>query len=192
MAPPQPPAVQVIVRPVSRLVVSNGHPSTSAHPAAIRDRATDSSGSRRGRPAIEATSRDTEVIDKPVPQREPHTSVGEPSLLKVIDQQTCDGAYLPGPVGGPLSPNRWLNMVRAKFFREADGTRWLKFYLNGSDPVNLPVTVTDKEVNSPLPTILRSRCCRRASITLQASRNALTGRSTSLVERHGAHPLSTL
>ena len=146
VTPPQPSAVQAIARPVSRLMVSNAHPSTSAHPAAIRDRATDTPGRVVGRPAIEASSRDTEVIDKPVSQRQPHTSLGELSLLKVIDQQTCDGAYLPGPVGGPLSPNRWLNMVRAKFFREADGTRWLKFYLNGSDPVNLPVTVTDKEV----------------------------------------------
>ena len=72
----------------------------------------------------------------------------EPSLLGAIDQQTCNGVYFPGSNGGTQSGAGWgyLNFIRTKFFRAADGKPWLKFYLGVRDPVNLPVTMTGREV----------------------------------------------
>jgi beta-lactamase regulating signal transducer with metallopeptidase domain len=157
----QPSGVQVAARPVIRPIVGN------TRPLPPRNRATDTQGDGVARRNVEPASlprtspRSIEDADRSnttgaagevsharASQREGHPPPGEPSLLKVIDQQTCDGVYLPGPIGGTPSAAGWgsLNILRAKFFREGDGTQWLKFYLGVRDPVNLPVTVTGKEV----------------------------------------------
>ncbi len=68
-----------------------------------------------------------------------HPAAKEPNLLKLIDQQTCSGAYLPSASG--RYPGSWLNMISAKFFRNADGTAWLTFHVGGQTPVDLPVRV---------------------------------------------------
>ena len=90
-----------------------------------------------------------ELRHAPLPsEREGHAPAGEPSLLEVIDQQSCNGVYLPGAVGGSSSGNGWgyLNMLRAKFSRGADGRPWLKIYFGTREPLNLPVEVAGREV----------------------------------------------
>jgi beta-lactamase regulating signal transducer with metallopeptidase domain len=85
-----------------------------------------------------------EVGQAPSSQDEDHLPASEPPLLKQIDEQTCSGAYLPGPWGrGNFA---WLNLVRAKFFRKADGTAWLTFSLGTRTPVDLPIRVTGTEI----------------------------------------------
>ena len=164
--PQQPSGVQMAARPTSRPLISNTHPLPPARAAQVRSRTASAQIDLGGRTIVEAVSlprTSPGIVDAAIhsnstggtgevsharfSQQEAHPPLGEPSLLKVIDQQTCDGVYLPGPYGGPQS-NGWgsLNLVRARFFREADGTSWLKFYLGVRDPVNLPVTVTGKEV----------------------------------------------
>ena len=167
VTPQQPSAVQVVSRRVPRPPVSNTHAWPAVRAAQIRNQAISTQGEsvarinaealgQRRTPSgiVDVASRSNtinaadEVGHVPPSQRDVHPALAEPSLLKVIDQQTCNGLYLPASVGGALNSSSWgaLNMIRAKFFREADGTSWLKFSLGARDPVNLPVTVTAKEV----------------------------------------------
>ena len=164
----QPVSVRVAARPIPRPIVSNTHAWPLARVEQVRDRATNTQGGDAvARTVNEAVSlprpsppgnietsnhRNTtgganEVSHEPLTPRENYPPLAAPSLLKVIDQQTCDGVYLPGAVGGSGSGG-WgsLNIVRAKFFREPNGRSWLKFYLGVRDPVELPVTVTGQEV----------------------------------------------
>ena len=161
----QPSGVQVAPRPISRTMGGSMHPWPPARAVQVRSRVADTHGNVVARSNGEAlsiprpsrsiiddadpkpTGDAGEVRHAPALQGEGNPSLGEPSLLKVIDQQTCDGVYLPGAMGGAQSSG-WgaLNIIRAKFFREANGSSWLKFYLGVRDPVSLPVTVTGKEV----------------------------------------------
>ncbi len=157
--------VQLAARPVSRPVVSTVRPP--ARSVQVRSRPNDTQGdvvawrtvlaphSSRGLPGFieDAHHSNTpgstgEVRYGIASQREGQSPLVEPSPLKVFDQQTCDGVYLPGSIGGAQSGNGWaaLNVMKAKFFRQANGMPWLKLYLGMRDPVDLPVTVTGKEV----------------------------------------------
>ena len=70
----------------------------------------------------------------------------KPPLLKLIDDRICSGVYLPDHASGFV--NAGLNLVRAKFFRDASGTPWLTFFLGGHIPVVQPVTVTQGDDHS--------------------------------------------
>jgi beta-lactamase regulating signal transducer with metallopeptidase domain len=160
----QPSGVPVAPRPVLRPMVGNTLRLPPARVEQSRSRAIDTQGSVAAHRYVEAMSPPEvssgsigdadhsniiggagEVRHAAASQRVDHPAAGEPALLKVIDQQTCEGVYLPSGASGGSG---WgpLNMFRAKFFREADGMPWLKLYLNTRDPVNLPVTMTGKGV----------------------------------------------
>ncbi len=65
---------------------------------------------------------------QPPPSRQTgQPSAGEPPLPKRIDEPSCTGVYLPKP-GGPRASGS-VDFVQAKYFRDRDGTPWLKLFL---------------------------------------------------------------
>ena len=161
-APPRPaPAAHASARPIPHQV------ARAAIPVVLARQATRNGDARhvpeaplgpeaarvgvRPRPneglTLTAASSRTPADDGPAPasHRNGHSPATEPPILKIIDQQTCNGVYLPGPYGGRYEPN-WLNMVKARFFREADGRPWLALDISGQAAIASPVTVKGNEV----------------------------------------------
>ncbi len=64
----------------------------------------------------------------------------ERPVLKLINNRTCTGVYLPQRGAG--STNGETNIVRTTLFQDASGTSWLTFFIDGQTPVIQPVTVT--------------------------------------------------
>jgi beta-lactamase regulating signal transducer with metallopeptidase domain len=163
----QSPGVQLAARSMAQSTASIAHPLPPARAPQMRNRASDAPSNEAARARIATVSlprRTAGAVDEAnhsstadvaggvrhasSSSREARPPINEPSLLEAIDQQSCDGVYLPGAVGGAGSGNGWgyLNILRARFFREADGRPWLKIYFGTRDPLNLPVEVTGKEV----------------------------------------------
>ena len=162
----QPSRVEVAARPTSRLLVTNTHPAPPTRRVQARSPAIDSQGGVVARAGLEAlnlppgTHGATEGAERSAPtdgagradlalveQRAGRRPLVEPSLFKVLDQQTCTAVYLPGS-GGSQNGTGWepLNFMRARFFLEANGRSWLKLYLGERNPVTLPIKVTDNEL----------------------------------------------
>jgi hypothetical protein len=161
----QSPGVQLAARSMAQSTASIAHPLPPARAPQMRNRASDAPSNEAARARIATVSlprRTAGAVDEAnhsstadvaggvrhasSSSREARPPINEPSLLEAIDQQSCDGVYLPGAVGGAGSGNGWgyLNILRARFFREADGRPWLKIYFGTRDPLNLPVEVTGK------------------------------------------------
>ena len=67
----------------------------------------------------------------------------ERPVLRLINNQICTGVYKPQRAAGLVDDG--LNLVRAKFFQDANGTPWLTFFPGGQTPVIQPVMVTHGE-----------------------------------------------
>ena len=67
----------------------------------------------------------------------------ERPVLRLINNQICTGVYMPQRATGLVDSG--LNLIRAKFFQDANGTPWLTFFPGGQTPVTQPVMVTHGE-----------------------------------------------
>lgn len=130
-------AARATTRPLRRLVVRDTLPVPPLRQVSWTTRDT-----REIDEAHDASGKSDAEHDPPpvVAHQGGHQAANEPHLLKLVDQQTCKGVYLPGASG--VFPGDWLNLVSAKFIRNSDGTPSLTFQVGGRTPVNLPVKMT--------------------------------------------------
>jgi len=74
----------------------------------------------------------------PALSKSPFTITNDPVHDTVVDtmlQRTCTGTLV--PIWWSHLPHLW---IRAIFYREPDGTKWVNFYWHGKGPEHLPVT----------------------------------------------------
>ncbi len=72
-----------------------------------------------------------------------YVPVPERPILKLINDRTCTGIYMPQRAASLASNG--ANLVRVKLFQDASGTPWLTFFVGEQTPVIQPVTVTHGE-----------------------------------------------
>ncbi len=89
----------------------------------------------------EAAAADRRRVSRSYPV--PYPPQGERPVLRLIDDRTCNGVYMPEHAASSVEGG--INMVRAKLFRDASGTSWLTFFSSEQAPVIQPVTVTHGE-----------------------------------------------
>ena len=148
----QSPGVQLAARSMAQSTASIAHPLPPARAPQMRNRASDAPSNEAARARIATVSlprRTAGAVDEAnhsstadvaggvrhasSSSREARPPINEPSLLEAIDQQSCDGVYLPGAVGGAGSGNGWgylLTSYEREFFREPNGRSWLKILLS--------------------------------------------------------------
>ena len=74
----------------------------------------------------------------PALSKSPFTVTNDPVEGTVVDtmlQRTCSGTLV--PIWWSNTPREW---VQAIFYKQPDGTKWIKIYYNGKGPAYLPVT----------------------------------------------------
>jgi hypothetical protein len=68
------------------------------------------------------------------------TAAAAPPFSKRIEELSCAGVYVPRPGAPPA--DRSLDLIQARYFREADGTPWVKFFVGE----RTRATLTGREV----------------------------------------------